>query len=326
MLSDHLRKLLKKYLYGKENKEGKELFDQWYDSHSSRDNERLILENPAQEEEDRRRRLSEIHLIINSREVLERTSLSGNNEKWKYLVAASITGVLCVVGYFVVFNNFKNKVVTQYGETKTLTLPDHSRVILNANSSIAYSVNWKVGETREVWLEGEAFFEVVHTKKHQKFVVHNQGALDVEVLGTKFSVSGRHDNYKVILNSGKVRLSSYHESLKDTVTLRPGDMVTLKKAVGKFEKKSVNAEQFTAWRNQKLIFDNTSMQEVIELLSDTYGLNVKVSEPALLKRKLSGSIPTNSLNNLLFGLSATFNLDIKKDGKEIVIREDQSNH
>jgi ferric-dicitrate binding protein FerR (iron transport regulator) len=103
-------------------------------------------------------------------------------------------------------------------------------------------------------------------------------------------------------------------------------MVVLKRELGKFEKRSVDPEQYTSWRNKKLVFENTSMKEVIEILTDTYGLAIKVDEPELLKRKISGSVPTNSLKNLLFGLSATFNLDIKKNGKEIIIREEKTNH
>jgi ferric-dicitrate binding protein FerR (iron transport regulator) len=70
-------------------------------------------------------------------------------------------------------------------------LPDNSTVILNANSSLRYQENWEAELLREVWVDGEAFFSVVHTHNHQRFRVNVTDDLKVEVLGTEFNVKDR---------------------------------------------------------------------------------------------------------------------------------------
>ncbi|HZB14371.1 MAG TPA: FecR domain-containing protein, partial [Chryseolinea sp.] len=79
------------------------------------------------------------------------------------------------------------EVETKYGERRTIVLPDESTVVLNGNSKLKYSKNWSAEQVREVWIDGEGFFAVQHTKSHQKFVVHTGEGLSVEVLGTKFN-------------------------------------------------------------------------------------------------------------------------------------------
>src|SRR5690606_15777064 len=94
---------------------------------------------------------------------------------------------------------------TGYGETRKINLPDGSLVVLNANSELKYESNWQQAPMREVWLQGEAFFEVVKTTEEKQFIVHT-GSLDVEVLGTQFNVHNRHQKVQVVLSSGKVKL------------------------------------------------------------------------------------------------------------------------
>ena len=96
--------------------------------------------------------------------------------------------------------------VTRYGETQTILLPDSSTVLLNANSRLTLSTDWT--DTREVWLEGEAFFRVRKIKRitspasaeHVKFIVRTD-RLNVEVLGTEFNVRQRSEKTAVLLKS-----------------------------------------------------------------------------------------------------------------------------
>ncbi len=96
---------------------------------------------------------------------------------------------------------------TGAGETKNLLLADHSRVTLNANTSLKVSRNWFSGDRREVWLTGEAFFNIQKTPDRQRFTVHT-ATLTVEVLGTKFNVTDRRRKTRVVLQEGKVKVTS----------------------------------------------------------------------------------------------------------------------
>ncbi len=85
-------------------------------------------------------------------------------------VAAVFIGlvVLSASLFFILQRDNTLQYRTQFGETKNLLLPDSSTVILNANSKLTYSSDWNSKDLRKVWLEGEAFFSVVHTANDQK--------------------------------------------------------------------------------------------------------------------------------------------------------------
>lgn len=185
-------------------------------------------------------------------------------------------------------------VYVPFGATRTMELPDGSTVTLNGNSSLRFDRWWSGNGPREVWLEGEAYFDVVHLGKHHatRFLVHTP-TVTVEVLGTTFNVSQRTGKTRVVLNTGKIKLS--HESLEDTVTMEPGDMVEL---TGTLVKKKVEPTQYISWTYRKLIFDETSIQEVAELIANTYGYEVDIKGEELSKRTLSGEAVVNSVEDL----------------------------
>ena len=126
-------------------------------------------------------------------------------------IAASVVLVVASGVWYLATHNVEgssNLYKTGFAKTKKITLPDGSKVTLNANSELKLSSNWGDKGDRQVWLEGEAYFEV--EKKlatHQKFIVHTKD-IDVEVLGTKFNVNTRHEKAIVSLEEGKIKLSS----------------------------------------------------------------------------------------------------------------------
>ena len=95
---------------------------------------------------------------------------------------------------------------TAYGQTRTVQLADGTSVTLNGHSTLRYPAAWTPGKPREVWLDGEGYFAVQHQADNQRFVVHTTAGFNVEVLGTKFTVSRRQDRGRVVLLSGKVRV------------------------------------------------------------------------------------------------------------------------
>jgi transmembrane sensor len=129
---------------------------------------------------------------------------------WLKIVAVAASAVLIVatgVWYFTSNTADSNLYKTGFAQTKKITLPDGSKVTLNANSELKLSADWSVKGDRQVWLDGEAYFEVEKkSATHQKFIVHTKD-IDVEVLGTKFNVNTRHQKAVVSLEEGKIKLS-----------------------------------------------------------------------------------------------------------------------
>jgi len=186
---------------------------------------------------------------------------------------------------------------TAYGELRRVELPDGSVVTLNANSELR-SFRWKPGKPREVYLDGEAFFEITHQPDHARFIVHTPD-VSVEVLGTTFNVSRRHERTRVVLNSGRVRLYLEKQPAAKPIVLQPGDLVDVSAEQSRVVRRVVRPFDYSAWQQHKLVFDNTPIAEVAQLLEDTYGLTVRFDDPTLAQRRLSGTVPSRNRQVLL---------------------------
>jgi transmembrane sensor len=237
---------------------------------------------------------------------------------YKIAAAAVLVGLLFMV---YVFSNEKpyKQFHTAYGETKTFTLPDGSNVVLNANSNLTLMSDWNDETPREIWLDGEAFFSVVHTANDQLFKVNTQEGVTVEVLGTTFNVYNRTKETKVVLNSGQIRLNLPTAQTPEKILMKPGEMVEYKEQ--HYKKKSVDPELYTAWTDNKIILNHTSLSEMINMLKDNYGLEVKVVDPLLLKQTVSGSMPLGDREILLQQMAKAFQLTLEKEGQVIVAKE-----
>jgi ferric-dicitrate binding protein FerR (iron transport regulator) len=218
---------------------------------------------------------------------------------------------------------------TKAGERRELTLPDGSRVTLNANSVLKLATTWQPGHAREVWLAGEAFFRVRHTAPAQltavaaapanvKFMVH-AGPLDVTVLGTQFDVLNRPGRTKVVLQSGQVQLRHVQAGSTETLLLKPGELAELRPAAAAtpLAKRPVDAALYSGWTSGHLDFADTPASEVIALLEDTYGLHITLGNPALRQQKLSGSVPSQDLDVLLATLAKSLDTNVHRTGTHV---------
>ena len=244
----------------------------------------------------------------------------------RWAAAAVVTLLLLSAGAWYATRHAASDVqyATNYGQTRTLTLPDGSQVLLNANSRLRTPAQWEPGARREVWLEGEAFFRV--TKKQAaldggtygaRFVVHT-GQVDVAVLGTQFNVTNRRGQTTVTLNEGKVKLQE--GALDAEVIMEPGELVQLDDNGRTLMRRKVNPMQYSSWTENRYVFDDTPLVEIAQRIEDDYGVAVVLASPGLSKRTFSATIPTKNLDVLLLALSEAFGMEIEKNKKEIVFR------
>lgn len=258
---------------------------------------------------------------IHSADVKRPSHWHGARLAWMYRMAAAVV-VIGIAGLFYLLSNDKPwaEYHTAYGETKSITLPDGSSVVLNANSILTVHSDWNEHPTREIWLDGEAFFSVVHKTNNQPFKVITAEGVTIEVLGTTFNVYNRTNGTKVVLNSGQIRLNLPTEQSPEMVVMQPGEMVEYKEQ--HYKKKAVNPLLYTAWTNNKIILDHTSLGEMVYMLKDSYGLEVKVSDTKLLEETVSGSMPLGDPEILLSQMARAFQLKIKKNNNVIVMEND----
>ncbi len=206
-------------------------------------------------------------------------------------------------------------ITTGYGQQLSHQLPDGSLVTMNGNSMLRYAARWNAEDSREVWLEGESFLSVRH-QRGKPFRVHLAQST-VEVLGTEFSVRNRKNSLRVVLNSGKISINFGNDT--QPLLMRPGDLVQYVPASGKWVKRSVDAGQYAAWKDNRLVFNRTPLTEIAQLIEDTYGLQVHITDDTLKNRQLTGTLPADDLGVLLKGISGVLNLHVRRDKNQLHI-------
>lgn len=165
--------------------------------------------------------------------------------------------------------SYNTIVIPKAGEY-SFTLADGTKVWVNSDTKLKYPVQF-IGNKREVYLEGEAYFEVKKDKR-KPFIVKTYAGMDVEVLGTKFNVDAYKDNenIKTTLLSGKVRVSKDKESK----ILKPNQQAVFDRASNKIVKKEVDAYRFIAWKDGKFLFENERFEDIMIKLSRWYDVEV----------------------------------------------------
>ena len=252
-----------------------------------------------------------------------------NKRKKNLFVMFSIALVIgaCFLLYNFVFTDTTIVYNTKYAQVKNITLPDGSKVTLNANSQLKLSSDWSAQGDRQVYLEGEAYFEV--EKKlatGQKFIVHTKD-MDVEVLGTKFNVNTRHQKAIVSLEEGKIKLSvngqikqilkkNYKEEI---IEMKPGELVTVDSAKGIAVTNVKNIDFHSGWVRNEYHFNNTSLKEIATLIKDIHGYNVMADDDKLLQQVITGDLRAANLQELINILSVTFKLKIVVKNNTIII-------
>lgn len=243
---------------------------------------------------------------------------------WRRWAAAAAVALTVGAGGWLLYSQraaTPQELATDYGQTRTVRLPDGSEVTLNGHSKLHYAPKWTSEGPREVWLEGEAYFSVTHQPNHQRFVVHTQAGFNVEVLGTKFTVYRRREQARVVLLSGKVRIDFEDRTRKD-VLLKPGELVETRDAQPEaVVHKTVRTAPYASWKDAQLVLDETSIGELATRLQDTYGISVEVQTPGLTERKVTGTMPVGDLDVLLQALEEAFDLQATREGNRIILAD-----
>jgi ferric-dicitrate binding protein FerR (iron transport regulator) len=216
------------------------------------------------------------------RRILVRTACS---------IAASVT-ILLGIGYYWMYRKEVPQEVqllvfeTNNKERIPFTLPDSTKVWLNAGSRIEYPENF--AGNRFVRLEGEAYFHVTHHASHP-FTVH-VAELDVTVLGTIFNVTAYQYDTEVVttLVEGKISLQLKSDPSQQTV-LAPNQQVVFNKDSREVTFASVDTELFTSWVKGYFKFEDASFEEIARHFERVYGITIRFDDESLKNLLFSGA-------------------------------------
>jgi len=230
------------------------------------------------------------------------------------------------IGSFLFWYNQEQHFQTAFGEIKTVQMPDGTQVLLNGNSSLTYQRGWGQN-SREVWLRGEGFFRVVHLNTDtahiapaERFVVHCHD-LNIEVLGTSFNVNNRHQKVDVGLVTGKIKLSTAAATTRApaSLVLAPGDYVEYAARTITSKKKLAHPETLTTWSKRQFIFTDARLADILQVVQDTYGYQIKYADSAAKQLKIEGEINVTGVEPLLETISASLHVSIYQNGKQIIV-------
>jgi ferric-dicitrate binding protein FerR (iron transport regulator) len=228
-----------------------------------------------------------------------------------YWLAAAAVLVIAVVSYVLIQPSKPTELMSENGTVRELSLPDGSKVILNAGSKVTYSER-KFDSNRQLSLAGEAFFEV---QKGSSFIVETTNG-SIKVLGTQFNVLSRSNDFRVECQSGKVGVMAagqYVEIVKgQQAKLAGGELV-------KIDLPQNNP--VAAWRSGEFSFDNEPIVSIFEELERQF--NVKFELPDLKGRFYSGGFTNKDLNEALAQvcIPMELNYEIRSDRNVIITKK-----
>ena len=211
-----------------------------------------------------------------------------------------------------------NTVSIPWGAEYKLVLADGSKVWLNAQSSVTYPVAFH-GKTREIRLEGEAYFEVA-SNKTQPFIVHT-AHFDVQVTGTQFNVRAYGgETESATLAEGGIQLKKDGQ----TYTLQPGQQAYMKQEQEQVRVREVDLESAIAWRYNAFSFEETPLEEIMNELSRWYNIHVFYLNPKVKELHFTAWFRRNStLEEVIDVLNKTDKIHVELKGKTITVTQKQ---
>jgi transmembrane sensor len=224
----------------------------------------------------------------------------------------------------VIAENDRRVLVTEYGERATYLLNDGSRVMLHAGSRLEIPNDYNI-ENRELYLEGEAYFETEHDSE-KPFIVHS-GNSYTRVVGTRFLVQSWEENdyeTEVIVSEGRVMFgdsrsldtSNIHETL---VTENQRAVLTGTEEL--LVNEVTDIDWYLGWTEGRLLFENRPLQEVIPRLERWYNIEIKVEREEIAASRITAEINYSlPMSDVLAGMAMTLGVELDRENRTITFK------
>ncbi|MGN6615575.1 MAG: FecR family protein [Ilyomonas sp.] len=264
----------------------------------------------------------EIEKLLLTIHASEKPSSASLVFRWKYVAVAACLILLTGVGIAIYYSgkkeatqfSYQNVVSHQHlieqvntsGKKLTVALPDRSIVILSPDSRISYKNGFDSTDTRDVYLSGEAFFEVTKDGLHPFRVFANE--IITKVLGTSFTISSfdTEKDIKVVVRTGKVSVYSQFSSSDkktkianklDGIIITPNQQLTYNREQQKFEKELLDKPVIitTDITPKMMVYEETPIIKVLRDLKKAYGIPIIYDEDLLKDCTITGDLSDEAL-------------------------------
>lgn len=209
------------------------------------------------------------------------------------------------------------KKTTDRSEYKYLVLEDSTKVWLNAASALEFPDHFNK-DKREVYLSGEAYFDVMHADK-TPFIIHT-GSVSTTVLGTAFNIKAYpgEDNITVAVSRGKVKVT---RSNGWTTTLNSGDRLKLEDQKGITLQKVILPADVAAWQQGNIVYDDETLKDIIADMERVYNISVELPDPSVHDLKISTAFKKEiGAEQALQVLCKLIDMQLKKSGNNYSIQ------
>jgi transmembrane sensor len=208
----------------------------------------------------------------------------------------------------------RNTYVTGAGERSDLRLPDGTRVRLAPGSQVRVAAEFGIAR-RDVYLDGEAYFEVVHDET-RPFTVY-AGNTSVRDIGTAFSVRSyaADSAVRVVVREGEVAVAGVGR-------LVAGDVGRVASTGEATVRRAVNVDSLLTWMSGRLVYADTPLADVIEDLRRWYGVDVRLADTTAANLPFTGTLADVAPNEAVAQVAATMGLLVQVDSQRVTLRPD----
>ncbi|MDR0749907.1 MAG: FecR domain-containing protein [Tannerellaceae bacterium] len=200
------------------------------------------------------------------------------------------------------------EVIANKGEKASLTLTEGTMVAINSDSKITYPDDYN-RKNRFLRLEGEAYFDVKHDPE-KPFIVECED-IQIRVLGTSFGIKAYDDekHIAIVLNTGKIQLTTPVEKIE----MAPDERILYDKTTRTATREKVNADDYTAWRQNRLRFENESLETIMKTISRMHNIDIVFESLHLANMRFTGTIDNTSIKSVLEAIMLTSSINYRSD-------------
>jgi ferric-dicitrate binding protein FerR (iron transport regulator) len=247
------------------------------------------------------------------------------DRKWvkqlQKIAAILILPLVLVSAYLVLSRVDSNlqyaEAIVPNGQKSEIVLPDNTHIWLNSGTRLKYPVKFGSGK-REVFLDGEAYFEVAHNA-NAPFIV-NAKNVAVKVLGTTFNVKAYYDESQVetALLSGKIKLLIDN---RDEIDVHPGELVNISGSQKSVSKSGFNSEEIVGWKNNRLVFRDDTFSNLVKKIERWYDVEIIYDEKLYDHKRLTVELREGeSIDRLMQIIEKTMNINYHINKQKIYIK------